>query len=132
MLRFFKRSKEFLNIDQVDEVPKKLRGIYVLYNVQPGQKRRKVYDLRYIGMSATGIGSRLRSHKKSRRKKDKWTHFSIFEVWDNVTRAEITELEGLARHLYRYDSTASTLNIQRGFRQLSTLRKRSTSVGEWR
>ncbi|GAF97179.1 unnamed protein product, partial [marine sediment metagenome] len=32
-----------------------------------------------------------------------WTHFSIFEVWENITENEIKELEGLFRQIYRKD-----------------------------
>jgi hypothetical protein len=75
------------------------------------------------------MGGRLRSHKKAKRKVDEWTHFSVLEVWDNVTDEEISELEGLARHLYRYDPTASTLNIQRGYKALGKVRK--NDFKEW-
>jgi hypothetical protein len=39
-----------------------------------------------------GMKSRLDSHAQSETKRDLWTHFSIFEVWDNLTASEITEL----------------------------------------
>ena len=122
VLRFFRRSAEFLEKSKVNGLPHDLRGIYVLYKQQSAKGRRKIYDLQYIGMSVTGIGGRLRSHRRSSRKAEEWTHFSVFEVWDNVTDAEISELEGLARHLYRRDSTASTLNIQRGYKRLRRIK----------
>lgn len=129
VLRFIRRSAEFLEIDQIRNIPRNLRGIYVLYDKQSGKSRRTIYDLRYIGMSVTGIGGRLRSHRRSKRKTGEWTHFSIFEVWDNVTDAEISELEGLARHLYRFDSTASTLNIQRGYKRLRHVK--NNKLADW-
>lgn len=130
VLRFIRRSVEFLPIDKTSDLPRNLRGIYVLYQEQEKVGGRKIYDLRYIGMSVTGIGGRLRSHKRAKRKKDQWSHFSVFEVWDNVTDAEISELEGLARHLYRFDSTASTLNIQRGYKRLRQVRQ--NDVKSWK
>jgi hypothetical protein len=44
------------------------------------------------GGKSTGMNSRLHSHDESKRK---WTHSTVFEVNDNITRAEIAELEGL-------------------------------------
>src|ERR1700722_20197876 len=72
---------------------------------------------------------RLRAHQRSKRKSGGWTHFSVFEVWENVTKEEIEELEGLARHLYRYDSTANTMNLQRGYKKLRTVRE--NDVRKW-
>jgi hypothetical protein len=130
VLRFIKRSAEFLKQDEISKLPRGLRGIYVLYRKQPSKKKRPVFDLRYIGMSTSGIGGRLRSHKRSKRKTGEWTHFSVFQVWDNVTNQEVSELEGLARHLYRFDQTASTLNIQRGYKRLR--RVRDNKVSGWK
>lgn len=130
-LRFIRRSAEFLKRNDVSRLQEGLRGIYVLYNgyVERGKER---YDVRYIGMSAGkrfGIKGRLRSHVRSKRKGDEWTHFSVFQVWDNVTDQEIAELEGLARHIYRRDPTASTLNIQRGYKKLR--RVRDNKITNW-
>ena len=72
-------------------------------------------------MARTGIRGRLISHMKS--KHSEWTHFSAFEVWDNVRDEEIVELEGLFRHLYRKDSKANGLNKQRKFHKLAKVRK---------
>jgi hypothetical protein len=131
VLRFIRRSAEFLEQDDIYKLKRNLRGIYVLYRKQPTPKgRRLIFDVRYIGMSTSGIGGRLRSHKRSKRKTGEWTHFSIFEVWDNVTNEEVAELEGLARHLYRFDQTASTLNIQRGYKRLRHVR--DDKVGNWK
>ena len=66
----------------------------------------------------SGAHSRLNAHRRSERKKDKWTHFSLFEVWDNITEAEVAELEGLFRHIYRRDTRANPLNAQKGFKKL--------------
>jgi hypothetical protein len=68
-----------------------------------------------------GIRGRLRSHR--RKKKDLWTHCSVFEVWDNIRDDEIAELEGLFRHLYRHDSAASTLNKQRSFKAMKRVER---------
>jgi len=98
---------------------KNLRGIYALF-----KRRAKVnsFDLVYIGMARKNIKSRIRKHFKSVTKSKYWTHFSIFEVWDNITDAEIEELEGLFRHLYRFDSRANRLNKQKGYQKLNKVR----------
>jgi hypothetical protein len=64
-----------------------------------------------------GVRGRLISHRRSKRKGDLWTHFSVFQVWDNIRDDEVAELEGLFRHIYRRDLHANRLNIQRGFKR---------------
>ena len=56
------------------------------------------------------------SHPK--KKAGLWTHFSVFEVWDNITQAEVVEPEGLFREIYRQDARANRLNKQRSFKTL--------------
>jgi hypothetical protein len=62
------------------------------------------------------------AHARSEAKRDLWTHFSVFEVFDNVRGEEIEELEGLLRHIYRRDARANRLNVQRGFKKLARAR----------
>ena len=116
-LRLVKRCVEYITADQVLDVPRGLRGIYVLYNFRP---RIEKYDVVYVGMASSGNGGgikgRLKKHKS--KKAGLWTHCSIYEVWDNIRDEEIAELEGLFRHIYRYDSRANTLNVQRGFKKM--------------
>lgn len=57
-----------------------------------------------------GIWGRLVGHSRSKRKASVWTHFSAFEVWDNIRDEEAAELDGLLRHIYRDDPEANTLN----------------------
>ena len=76
----------------------------------------------------TGIKGRLLKHLSS--KADLWTHFSVFEVWDNITGEQIQELEGLFRHMYRRDATANSLNKQNGHGPLHKLRKLSLLASE--
>jgi len=116
-LRLLKRRQEFLPAEDVNALPRVMRGIYVLYKYRPRMRR---YDVVYVGMAAEGaIRSRLQSHK--RKKKDLWTHCSVFEVWDNITPAEVKELERIFRHIYRRDSRASRLNVQRSFVRMKRL-----------
>ena len=58
----------------------------------------------------SGMYSRFHNHVKSKRLR--WTHFTVFEVHDNITHDEIAELEGLFRHMYRKDSRANKYNRQ--------------------
>ena len=54
------------------------------------------YEVCYIGVAGLGVtgGGGIRSRLKSHNaKKPDWTHYSLFEVHDNVTREEIRELE---------------------------------------
>jgi hypothetical protein len=132
LLRLVRRSKEFAPKEEIPEVPKRLRGIYVLYKQKrPNSRRNEKFDVLYVGMATAGrrrgIQGRLRSHAKSRRKGDLWTHFSVYEVWDNIRDEEVAELEGLFRHIYRKDSVANSLNIQRGFKKVRGVRVSSWS-----
>lgn len=79
-------------------------------------------------MATRGMRGRLESHAK--RKAD-WTHFSAFEVWDNIRDEEIVELEGLFRHLYRHDSHANGLAVQKMFKKLKRTQVPINDRGEW-
>ena len=122
VLRLIQNASEFESKSEIKNVPPNTRGIYVLFNKRkkkPGEKKNK-FDVVYIGMARglkTGIRGRLAIHQK--RIGDFWTHFSVFEVWPNISESEIEELEGLFRHIYRRDSKANRLNVQRGFRKLT-------------
>jgi hypothetical protein len=133
-LRLIRGSIEYVAVADIGRLPAGLRGIYVLYQCVParGRQLKPHYDVVYVGMARTGgIRGRLRSHRRTKR--ELWTHCSVFEVWDNIRDEEVAELEGLFRHLYRHDSTAGTLNKQRGFkpmRRLERLPLSPTSRGE--
>ena len=116
-LRLFKRREEFLPSADVDSLPRGMRGVYVLYKHRPRMRR---FDVVYVGMAAEGgMRPRLRSHRA--KKQGLWTHCSVFEVWENVTPAEVRELEGIFRHIYRRDSRASRLSVQRSFGKMNKL-----------
>jgi len=126
-LRLIKRCAEFINRARFEEVPPRRRGIYVLFRYRPRLHR---YDVVYVGMARGDKASmkrRLRSHS---RKKNEWTHFSIFEVWENIRQEEVEELEGLFRHIYRYDNSANRLNVQRAYKKLKKVR--DDSLKSWR
>lgn len=121
-LKFIQRCAEFCPREQIRLIPPKTRGIYALLRYRP---RLNKYDVVYIGMASGPKGcirGRLRSHLHSKRKGEKWTHFSIFQVWPNI-KEEVEELEGILRHIYRKDSRANRLNIQRGFKKLRKVRR---------
>lgn len=119
-LKQIKTALEYRPINEVSDVPKNLRGIYALYKNQG-----KFYNLVYIGMSgkeAKGrIKARLLKHRLNKSKN--WSHFSYYEVWDNISDLEIKEMEGLFRQLYRFDSRANSLNKQQTYRPLLIVRK---------
>ena len=126
-LRLIKRFAEFRPKDQISLVSASRRGLYVLY-LRRRKNRTEKYDIVYMGMTISGIRARLRSHR--RKKGDLWTHFSAFEVWDNIRDEEIIELEGLFRHLYRKDSRANALNVQRGFKKARKVRR--NNLRQWK
>jgi hypothetical protein len=123
-LRLIKNAREYLPQNECNMIPSKIRGVYVLY-----KRRGRVnaqshhFDFVYIGMASSNIRRRVNSHKNT--KGSLWTHFSFYEVWDNISDEEIAELEGLFRHLYKYDSKANSLNRQKGYKKLDQVRKRS-------
>jgi hypothetical protein len=123
-LRLINRSAEFIEKEELFSLPRKVRGIYVLYKHRGGREAGK-FDVVYVGMAAAGrqggLRQRLMVHR--RKKGDLWTHFSVFEVWDNIRDEEIRELEGLFRHLYRKDTRANRLNVQRGFKKMRRIRE---------
>jgi hypothetical protein len=107
--KFIKRIAEFRPEKERVEIPNNTRGIYVLLKITGRDK----FDVVYIGMTAGNVGGmygRLKDHSK--RKHRKWTHFTLFEVHDNITKAEIQELEGLILCIYRKDSRANRHNIR--------------------
>jgi GIY-YIG catalytic domain-containing protein len=103
-------------------IPPGTRGIYALLKYR---KKIKNFDVVYVGMTNRSIRRRLNSHKRSKTKgvDGVWTHFSIYEVWENIKKEEIEELEGLFRQIYRYDTNANKLNKQRGYKNLKRLKR---------
>jgi len=128
-LKLIKRCAEWLPKEQWKFMPRGTRGIYTLLNKKESDK----YDVVYIGLSAglrQGMRRRLRSHASSKRRGRLWTHFSAFEVWDNITEAEVAELEGLFRHIYRKDIRANRINKHRAYNKL--YRVRVNDLRKWR
>lgn len=127
-LKLIKNCAEFLTKDDIKNIPPLTRGIYALLRYR---KKLHMYDVVYIGMvggtKGAGIRGRLRVHK--RKKGNLWTHCSIFEVWDNIREEEVRELEGILRHIFRKDSHANKLGIQRSFKKLSKARRESQKKG---
>lgn len=126
-LRLIKRALEYVPKENINLVPYGTRGIYALYQKALNGEN---YDLVYIGMARglkMGIRKRLRSHKKN--KPNLWSHFSMFEVWDNITEEEVEELEGLFRHLFKKDSKANSLNKQKAYKKLERVRK--STLKDW-
>lgn len=126
--KFIKRVAEFQFRTDSDHIPDNTRGIYVLLKEAVKNK----FDVVYVGMSAgleAGMYSRLKAHRKSKRLK--WTHFSLFEVHDNMTSAEVRELEGLIRHIYRKDSRANKLNVQLCYKPFHSPKILKNKLPKW-
>jgi len=118
-LKLIKRCAEYVDKKDFKDLKKGLRGFYALYIKN---RKEKSFDLIYIGMATTNIKGRIRKHVRSEKKSKYWTHFSVFEVWNNITDPEIEELEGLFRHLYKRDSRANKLNKQKGYQKMNKVR----------
>jgi hypothetical protein len=90
------------------------------------RKRGVGHEVTYIGVAGIsptgggGIRGRLKSHNA---KKPEWTHYSLFEVHDNVTRDEIRELEALLLGIFRHDARIELSNKQKGSRKFYELRR---------
>jgi hypothetical protein len=134
-LRLIKRCAEYRQRADWNEVPQWLRGIYVLVKHRRGRNNKRKggkFDVIYVGMSKSGgkggIRDRLKKHD-NRLPPTVWTHFSIFEIWDNIRTEEIAELEGLFRHIYSQDTRANSVNKQRKFGKL--VRIRENNLTKW-
>jgi hypothetical protein len=124
LLRIVKRWKRYLpkNGEGLSEIPPMTRGFYVLYK----QKAGGHYEVSYIGISGLGnksaLGGRLKTHAKS---KKGWTHFSFFEVHDNISGDEIRELEGLLLAIFSDDRRIELSNVQTGSGKFGKTRRAS-------
>jgi hypothetical protein len=113
------------------------RGLYVLYKEGQGKKGKKYFEVTYIGVGGvgskvakSGVRGRIQTHdQRAREKKIKdWTHYSYFEVHDNISREDIRQLESLLLTIFRHDKRINLDNIQHGgseFRKLSKLQSKS-------
>lgn len=121
LLRLIKRWKRYEPRERWRQVPLKTRGVYVLYNRVEDAHFAVVY-IGVAGLGRTGGGGargRLQRHDRSQRD---WTHFSLFEVHDNITRDEIRELEALLLGIFRHDPRIGLTNKQKGSKKLYRLR----------
>ena len=117
--RLVARLAEYIPKEAADDLLPGTRGIYALFR---HRGTRKAYDVVYVGLSKIGIRARLRAHRRDRSKAKLWTHFSVFEVRRDATDEQISELEGLFRHIYRRDTRANRLNKQKTHGPLKRLR----------
>jgi len=129
-LYLFKNAAERWEIDKIDEIPNFIRGIYALL-----QENCSAMNVVYIGMARgdnSGIKGRLKKHRAAMKKDPKrsWTHFSAFEVWDNISKQQVEELEGVFRQIYAKDLLANTYNKQKTFKPLKSIVRNNGS--EWR
>lgn len=94
------------------------------------RKQGEDFEVTYIGVAGLSVGgtsgicSRIKSHA---RHKKGWTHYSVFEVHDNVTREEVRELEALLLGIFRDDRRIGLVNMQLG----SKAPKRIRVGAEW-
>jgi len=123
---FIKRITEFTPKKDITDIPPNTRGIYALL-----KQTKKNYNVVYIGLSAgvkAGVRGRLKAHNRNPKKARKWTHFTIFEVHDNITNDQIHELEGLLRHIYRKDLKANSLAKQLSYKKFKKLPEKNLNT----
>jgi bisphosphoglycerate-independent phosphoglycerate mutase (AlkP superfamily) len=118
-LRIFKSVKEFISIENISKIPRRIRGIYVLFERVKGDK----YKVVYIGRSEKSVKGRIDEHTRSKSKVGQWDHFSVYEVHDNISDEEIRELEALILFMYRRDPRTNKLNALRGSGAFRSIRK---------
>lgn len=116
-----KSIDEFVPKDRISELPNDSRGIYVLLDKRKTEAGKDVFDVVYVGMSKWNIRHRLSTHARSKRKSDLWSHFSVFQVNENIPSSVVTEMEGLLRRIYRKDSNANRINKYKGFKKFFSL-----------
>jgi hypothetical protein len=110
-------------------IPPVTRGLYVLYKERPpsANRARPIFEVVYIGVAGiakkptSGIGGRVKGHNKH---KDGWSHYSFFEVHDNISREEILELEGLLLLIFSNDPRIKLANSQLGSPRLRRLARK--------
>jgi hypothetical protein len=129
-LFLFKNYVEHIPKGKLHEtVPKLVRGIYILFKEDTNTEEMNVV---YVGRATEGkkqgVGARLLAHRKD--KKKRWSHFSVFEVWQNVSNEIIIELEALILHIYSRDGTANKLNVQKNSKLFRCVRR--ARRGDWK
>ena len=108
--------------DKCKDIPKYVHGIYCLLN--------KDDEIVYVGMArgkTAGIRSRLASHVKS--KIGEWTHLSVFQIHNFINNDVIVELEGIFRHMYRFDKR---LHLQKAKKYAPLTRITYKTIEDWR
>lgn len=122
----FKAFYEFVPAGEVSSLPKAMRGLYALYKEDEAGR----LNLVYVGMTDAGAKGRLFKHNAGA-KLGKWTHCSVYQVWDNITLEQIKEQEAFLRHMLRKDAAANSLAKQKGSATFWKL-KRQTSAAAGR
>jgi len=124
----FKRCRLYEEKSESRYLFPKQRGIYALYKEVTGKgkvtskkaKREKLYQITYVGVGGIGekqgqgMEGRIKNHRSGPKKKEDWTHYSIFEVHDNISPEEIRELEWLILIMFGKDDRGVIGNIQNG------------------
>jgi len=128
-LRLIKRCRLYVERGK-GKIPSVTRGLYVLYNYREKSKEYQVFYIGVAGVSKdakfrSSVGRRIKRHINSKSKGGKWTHYSFFEVHDNVSREEIIELEGLFLRIFAADERIELANANSGSKTLKRLSKDS-------
>ena len=119
----FKNSLIHWKAERFKEIPPYTRGIYILFR-EAGEHMNVVY----VGV-ATAEGSGARSRITDHIRKKDFTHFSVYEVFENIAEQQIKELEGLFLQIYATDEHANVLNVVKSYSPLAQTKRADPT--EW-
>jgi hypothetical protein len=120
--RLIKRWTRYDLREKWRDVPMGTRGVYVLYERGDNGAFNTVY-IGVAGIGRTGRGSARSRLKRHNARISNWSHFSLFEVHDNITGDEIREIEALLLGIFRHDPRIELTNKQKGSKKLNQLRR---------
>jgi hypothetical protein len=128
---YFKKCWKLLPQEKyAEEIPPHTRGLYVLYQ-ESLKKGGPYYNAVYVGIAnelKSGIRKRIYSHQRPKgKKKEKWSHFSAFEVHDRISAQKLKDLEKFILEIYSSDSRANKLNKKKHFSSLNKITTKSNS-----
>lgn len=115
----FCRSLELCSAAEIEFVPPATKGIFVLYR----HIENDLMELVYIGAGMgdqDGLKGQLQMHRNLQH--HAWTHFSIFQVWENIPKKQMKELAGFFRHVYRNTGYAKSVMETHEYKPLTRIK----------
>ena len=113
------RRPEIVPQKDRNKIPGRPKGIYVLFDKVLGKNK---YRVEYVGRSTTNVKERLASHARNERRREEWSHCTVFKVHDKVSAKEISQLEEFILYIFRKDPRTIGLNKNKSTKKLVSLR----------